>query len=439
MTDLNTSPVPSSVTSVHATDAARQRLNKRKAANKRFRLYGMAGVVIAIAALVMLLSTLVVQGYSAFYTHTMELTITLEQDVLDRNNTQDPEILARANYRKLVKNEVYSLFDDVTSRRDKRAVSALISNGAIDALREAVLDDPTIIGSTITITAPVSDDIDMLLKGHIDRNVEEQLRRVSDRQIAWTDSLVERGIIKRAFNTYFFTQGDSREPELAGIWGAVKGSFYTMVVTLLISFPVAVGAAVYLEEFAAKNRFTALVEVNINNLAAVPSIVFGLLGLAIFLNFFEMSRSAPLVGGMVLALMTVPTIIIAARAALKAVPPSIREAALGVGASPMQAVFQHVLPLAMPGILTGTILGLAQALGETAPLLMIGMVAFIVDIPGGITDPASALPVQIYLWADSPERAFVEKTSGAIIVLLVFLITMNAAATILRKRLERRW
>ncbi len=435
MTDLSTS----TTTSVHATDEAQKRLNRRKAANTRFKGYGLAGVVIAIAALVMLLSTLVVQGYSAFYTHTMDLTVELDASVIDPRGTKDPDILARANYRKLVKNTVYDLFDDVKTRRDKRAVSALISNGAVDALREAVLDDPEVIGTTITITAPVSDDIDMLLKGHIDRHVDEKLRRVNDRQVAWTDDLVERGIIKSGLNTYFFTQGDSREPELAGIWGAVKGSFYTMVVTLLLSFPIAVGAAIYLEEFAVKNRFTDLVEVNINNLAAVPSIVFGLLGLAIFLNFFELPRSAPLVGGMVLALMTVPTIIIAARAALKAVPPSIREAALGVGASPMQAVFQHVLPLAMPGILTGTILGLAQALGETAPLLMIGMVAFIVDIPGGITDPASALPVQIYLWADSPERAFVEKTSGAIIILLLFLITMNAAATILRKRLERRW
>ena len=241
------------------------------------------------------------------------------------------------------------------------------------------------------------------------------------------------------FNATFFSTGDSREPEQAGILGAAVGSLFTLIVTLLLSFPIGVLAAVYLEEFAPKNRWTDLVEVNINNLAAVPSIIFGLLGLAVFLNFFGLPRSAPLVGGMVLALMTLPTIIIAARAALKAVPPSIREAALGIGASKLQVMTHHVLPLAMPGILTGTIIGMAQALGETAPLLMIGMVAFIVDIPGGFTDPATVLPVQIYIWADSPERAFVAKTSAAIMVLLGFLICMNALAIWLRKRFERRW
>ena len=245
--------------------------------------------------------------------------------------------------------------------------------------------------------------------------------------------------IETRFNISFFTDGNSREPEQAGIWGAVVGSFLTLVITLLLSFPIGVLAAVYLEEFAPKNRWTDLIEVNINNLAAVPSIVFGLLGLAVFLNFFELPRSAPLVGGMVLALMTLPTIIIASRAALKAVPPSIREAALGMGASKLQVMTHHVLPLAMPGILTGTIIGMAQALGETAPLLMIGMVAFVVDIPGGFTDPASVLPVQIFMWADLPERAFVAKTSAAIMVLLGFLILMNALAVLLRKRFERRW
>ncbi len=240
-------------------------------------------------------------------------------------------------------------------------------------------------------------------------------------------------------NTVFWKSGDSREPELAGFWGAIVGSFFTLLVTLALSFPVGVLAAIYLEEFAPKNRWTDFVEVNINNLAAVPSIVFGLLGLAVFLNFFGLPRSAPLVGGIVLSLMTLPTIIIASRAALKAVPPSIREAALGVGASKHQVVTHHVLPLAMPGILTGTIIGMAQALGETAPLLMIGMVAFIVNVPGGITDPSTVMPVQIYLWADSPERAFVARTSAGIMALLGFLVLMNALAVILRKRFERRW
>ncbi len=269
--------------------------------------------------------------------------------------------------------------------------------------------------------------------------VPEASRRLSDEEVAWIDALEQQGKAELTFASGFFTSGDSREPELAGIWGAAVGSFYTLIVTLILSFPVGVLAAVYLEEFAPKNRITDLIEVNINNLAAVPSIVFGLLGLAVFLNFFGLPRSAPLVGGMVLALMTLPTIIIAARAALKAVPPSIREAALGIGASRIQTVTHHVLPLAMPGVLTGTIIGMAQALGETAPLLMIGMVAFIVDIPGGFTDPATVLPVQIYLWADAPERAFVAKTSAAIMVLLGFLVLMNALAVYLRKRFERRW
>jgi phosphate transport system permease protein len=262
---------------------------------------------------------------------------------------------------------------------------------------------------------------------------------LSDREIAWIDALERRERVRSSFALRFFTSGDSREPELAGIWGAVVGSFLTLLVTLAIAFPLGVSAAVYLEEFAPHNRLTDLIEVNINNLAAVPSIVFGLLGLAVYLNAFGLPRSAPLVGGLTLALMTLPTIIITARVAIEAVPPSIREAARGIGASPLQVVGHHVLPLAMPGILTGTIIGMARALGETAPLLMIGMVAFIVDVPAGFTDAATALPVQIFLWADSPERAFVEKTAGAILVLLGFLIAMNGSAIWLRRRFERRW
>jgi phosphate transport system permease protein len=267
----------------------------------------------------------------------------------------------------------------------------------------------------------------------------ESSRKISDKEIVWLDTLKSEGLTESRFNSIFFFTGASREPELAGIWGAVVGSFLTMIVTLAIAFPIGVSAAIYLEEFAPKNRLTTIIEVNINNLAAVPSIVFGLLGLAVFLNFFGLPRSAPVVGGMVLALMTLPIIIIASRASLRAVPPSIREAALGIGASKVQTVFHHVLPLAMPGIMTGTILGMAHALGETAPLLMIGMVAFIVDIPGGFTDPATILPVQIFMWADFPEPGFQQKTSAAILILLAFLVIMNAIAVILRKRFERRW
>jgi len=270
-------------------------------------------------------------------------------------------------------------------------------------------------------------------------DVSEANRKLSDREIVWTDQLVAEGYVKAGFNWIFATRGASREPEMAGVLGALVGSILTLVVTLGLSFPIGVGAAVYLEEFAPKNRWTTFIEVNINNLAAVPSIVFGLLGLAVFLNFFGLDRSAPYVGGMVLALMTLPIIIIASRAALRAVPPSIREAAFGIGASPLQTVMHHVLPLAMPGIMTGTIIGMAHALGETAPLLMIGMVAFVVDIPGGFADPATLLPVQIFMWADFPEPAFEQRTSAAILVLLGFLVAMNALAVILRKQFERRW
>jgi phosphate transport system permease protein len=296
-----------------------------------------------------------------------------------------------------------------------------------------------LIGSREPVTFLASANVDQLLKGHIDRNLPEDSRVLSDLQLGWIDALAEQGSLRLAFNKGFFLNGDSRDPEQAGVLGALVGSLLTLAVTLLLSFPIGVAAAVYLEEFAARNRWTDLIEVNINNLAAVPSIVFGLLGLAVFLNFFGMPRSAPLVGGFVLTLLTLPTIIIASRAALKAVPPSIREAALSMGASQLQMVGHHVLPLAMPGMLTGAIIGMARALGETAPLLMIGMVAFIVDVPNSLTDPATALPVQIFLWADSPERAFLERTSAAIMVLLAFLIVMNATAVILRNRFERRW
>jgi phosphate transport system permease protein len=415
------------------------RVRRRYAAERRFRAYGLAAIIIAIGVLALLLISIVSKGYSAFFQYEIGLDVTFEAETIDPSGSRNEKDLRRANYTALVRAALAARFPDVSGRRDKRALAGLVSSGADLTLMNLVLTDPDVIGTARRVWVPASDDIDSLLKGHIDRSLPEDDRRVKDREIAWVDALEADGLVERRFNTVLFTAGDSREPELAGIWGAVMGSFFTMVVCLLLSFPIAVLSAIYLEEFAPKNRWTDLVEVNINNLAAVPSIVFGLLGLAVFLNVFGLPRSAPLVGGMVLALMTLPTIIIAARAALKAVPPSIREAALGMGASKVQVVSHHVLPLAMPGILTGTIIGLAQALGETAPLLMIGMVAFIVDVPGGFTDPSTVLPVQIYLWADSPERAFVAKTSAAIMVLLAFLIIMNALAVLLRRRFERRW
>ncbi len=420
-------------------DLSEARIKRRYAAERRFRLYGAAAVLIAVAMLGLLLISIISTGYSAFTQAEIKLDIEFDPEIIDPDGTHQPETLRTADYQRLVKQTLYAMFPDVTNRREKRRLSGMVSNGAGLDLRDMVAADPDLIGQTRSVWLKTSDDIDSFIKGFIPRDVAEGERRVKDNEIVWIDALDAENRLETRFNTTFFSAGDSREPEQAGILGAAVGSFFTLIVTLLLSFPVGVLAAVYLEEFAPKNRWTDLVEVNINNLAAVPSIIFGLLGLAVFLSFFGLPRSAPLVGGMVLALMTLPTIIIASRAALKAVPPSIREAALGIGASNLQVTTHHVLPLAMPGILTGTIIGMAQALGETAPLLMIGMVAFIVDVPGGFTDPATVLPVQIYIWADSPERAFVAKTSAAIMVLLGFLICMNALAIWLRKRFERRW
>ena len=313
----------------------------------------------------------------------------------------------------------------------------MVSNGAGFDLKDRLLENPLLLGDSETLWVLADDDIDTYYKSWLDG--EPYDARLTAKQVAWIHELHDQGKIRLQFNSNLFTRGDSREPEQAGIRGAVMGSLLTLILTLLLSFPIGVSAAIYLEEFAPKNAWTDFIEVNINNLAAVPSIIFGLLGLAIFINFFHVPRSVPIVGGLVLTLMTLPTIIITSRAAIKSVPPSIREAALGMGASKYQMVLHHVLPLALPGMLTGAIIGMAQALGESAPLLMIGMVAFIVDIPGGFSDPATVLPVQIFLWADSPERAFIEKTSAAIMVLLSFLIIMNTSAVWLRKRLERRW
>ncbi|MDX1400591.1 MAG: phosphate ABC transporter permease PstA [Kiloniellales bacterium] len=419
--------------------AALRRLEKRKAAERRFRLLGLGAIFLAIAFLVLLIGSIVLGGYGAFIKSTIVLDVELSEETIDPEGTRDAETILRADYQGLIKDALRATFPEVTSRKDKKRLNRLISNGASFELAEEVVDNPSMIGTTQTVKLPASDLVNSISKGYISRDPESESFQRYEKEIAWLDRLKADGRLIREFNDTFFTSGDSREPELAGVLGAVVGSLFTLVVTLLASFPIAVLAAIYLEEFAPKNRWTDLIEVNINNLAAVPSVIFGLLGLAVFLNVFGMPRSAPLVGGLVLSLLTLPTIIIAGRAALKAVPPSIREAALGMGASPVQTTLHHTLPLAMPGILTGTIIGMAGALGETAPLLMIGMVAFIVDIPGGPTDPSTVLPVQIFLWADAPERGYVEKTNAAIMVLLAFLIMMNAFAIFLRKRFERRW
>jgi len=413
-------------------------LERRYRAERRFRAYGILAIVIGLGFLLFLFSSIIGNGYTAFQQTHMQLSVELPRDEIDPGGTGDPGVIKQANFDKLVKQAMVEAFPDV-GRSDWRRLFTLVSNGASYTIRDRVMANPDLVGGTIDVWVPTSADVDMLIKGHIDRDLPESDRILSDKQIQWIDQLAARDRIDKKLNTAFFTNGDSRDAEQAGIAGAVAGSFYTLIITLALSFPIGVMAAIYLEEFAPKNRWTDLIEVNINNLAAVPSIVFGLLGLAVFINFFGMPRSVPLVGGLVLTLMTLPTIIIASRSALKSVPPSIREGALGVGASKMQMVTHHVLPLALPGMLTGTIIGMAQALGESAPLLMIGMVAFIVDIPGGFTDSATVLPVQVFLWADAPERAFVERTSAAIMVLLAFLITMNGLAVYLRKKFERRW
>ncbi|KGO34323.1 phosphate ABC transporter permease [Desulfobulbus sp. Tol-SR] len=408
-------------------------LPRRYRAEKRFRRLGLAAVIVALSFLVFLFGSIIGSGYTAFRQTYIELSVTFDEAAFASEN------LAAADFPGLVKQSLRSMFPEVRERSALKQLYRIVSPSAAYTLQDMVARNPNLIGSTQKIWVLADDDVDMLLKGQISSEGEEANRRLKDNQLAWITSLREQGRIETRFNTTFFTAGDSREPEQAGIRGAVMGSFFSLLITLLLSFPIGVMAAIYLEEFAPDNLWTNIIEVNINNLAAVPSIIFGLLGLAIFINFFGMPRSTPIVGGLVLTLMTLPVIIIASRASLKSVPPSIREAALGIGSSKMQTVIHHVLPLALPGMLTGTIIGMARALGDTAPLLMIGMIAFIVDIPGGVTDPATALPVQIFLWADSPERAFTEKTSAAIMVLLAFLIIMNAAAVILRKKFEIKW
>ena len=414
-------------------------LKARHAKEKRFQWYGRIAILISLSFLVFMFVAILFRGAGAFQQTKIGLDINFAQQLIDPARTGDADVIAGANYKPLITNSLAQTFPEVTTRNDKRRLYKLISSGSVFELGNMVKENPALIGTTQTVWLTATSEVDLFMKGKIDETISEDLRRLKDQDIGWIETLKDKDIIKRKFNTALFTNGDSREPEMAGILGAAFGSFFSLLVCFLISFPLGILTAVYLEEYAKKTRLTDFIEVNINNLAAVPSIVFGLLGLSIFLNFFQLPRSTPLVGGMVLALMTLPTIIIASRSILRSVPNSIRDAALGLGASKTQTTFHHVVPLALPGMLTGTILGMARALGETAPLLMIGMVAFIVDIPKGVTDVATSLPVQIFLWADSPEKGFVERTSAAIIVLLVFLVLMNLLAVYLRRKLERRW
>jgi phosphate transport system permease protein len=412
-------------------------LKRRNRSEARFRWYGRLAVFIGLAAVATLFFDIIGKGHGAFKATYIKLEVHYDQALIDIDNLTDTEQMIAGNWQALPKVALREKFPNVSGRSDKRRLNNLLSSGAGFDLKDRLVAHPHLLGRKESIWILADDDIDTYFKSWLAG--EAYAARLSSKQVQWIEELHQQGLIELQFNINLFTRGDSREPEQAGIRGAVMGSLLTLVLTLMLSFPIGVAAAIYLEEFAPKNKWTDFIEVNINNLAAVPSIIFGLLGLAIFINFFHVPRSVPIVGGLVLTLMTLPTIIITSRAAIKSVPPSIREAALGMGASKVQMVLHHVLPLALPGMLTGAIIGMAQALGETAPLLMIGMVAFIVDIPGSFTDPATVLPVQIFLWADSPERAFIEKTSAAIMVLLTFLIIMNTSAVWLRKRLERRW
>jgi len=426
-----------------SSEPMRRRLRRRHLVERRFRRLGLAAVGVALLALVTLLGSIVGNGWSAFVRTRIALEVFFDPALIGSLAEVPPaQREARASevdWAALVRAALSRQFPDVSGRRDLRALVGLVSVGVRSELRSFVLADPALVGRTETLWVPAASDVDALVKGQLPRDAEAEGARLSAQELGWIAALEERGRLTRSFDWSFLTSGDSREAELAGVGGAIAGSLFILLVTLAVAFPLGVAAAVYLEEFAPHNRWTDLIEVNINNLAAVPSIVFGLLGLAVFLNAMALPRSAPIVGGLTLALMTLPTIIITGRSAIQAVPPSIREAARGLGASPLQVVGHHVLPLGLPGILTGTIIGMARALGETAPLLMIGMVAFVVDVPRGFADAATALPVQIYLWADTPERGFVEKVSGAIMVLLAFLILMNGTAIWLRQKFERRW
>jgi phosphate transport system permease protein len=410
-------------------------LKRRYAREGRFRLYGLLAIGVAVGFLLLLLGRIIEQGHTAFYSHTITVPVYMDPARVDRAYPQG------TNFELLVAEQQLArmgIADDAQGSR-AAAMRGLFSSELKFAAAERIQRNPNLIGQTVPIAAPVSDDADLFFKGEISRDTPADQRRLSDEQIDWLDQMKASDLVATHFNSALFTKGDSTEPELAGVLGAVVGSALMLLVTAFIAIPLGVGAALYLEEFAPRGRITDLIEVNINNLAAVPSIIYGLLGLALFINWMHLPRASPLVGGLVLALMALPTIIIATRSSLKAVPPSIREAALAMGASKTQTVFHHTLPLAMPGVMTGAIISMAHALGETAPLLLIGMVSFIPGIPHGLGEPTGALPSLVYIWENASERAFHERTAAAILVLLAFMIVMNAAAIFLRRRFERRW
>ncbi len=417
----------------------RNSLKKRHQRESVFKICGLAGIIIAIFFLITILLTIFLEGKKAFYSTYISLNINFNSNVIDPDDTKDEKVIKSANFKKIIDDSLLNYFPEVKKRKEIMKLQSFISSSEEQNLMELVLKNPKLIGTTQKVWLLSSSTVDVINKNREMEKIVESDRLIDDRQLEWLKTLRFNEDIKLDYNKNFFVNADSTEPEQAGIWGSVVGSFFTLLVTLILSFPVAVAAGVFLEELAPKNKFTDFIEVNINNLAAVPSIIFGLLGLAIFLNVMHLPRSAPIVGGITLGLMTLPTIIIATRSSLKAVPPSIREAAIGLGATKFQTVTHHVLPLSLPGISTGTIIGMSQALGESAPLLMIGMVAFIVDVPTSFLDSATVLPVQIYLWKSTAARGFVELTAAGVMVLLAFLILMNGFAVFIRKKFEKKW
>lgn len=414
-------------------------LIKRQKSEKNFKLFGLIGIICAISFLIIILTSIIIEGKKAFVSTYIKLEVFFDSKIIDPDNTKEDSVIKSANFNQIITKSILENFPEVTDRKEKIKLSTFISSSAEDELIKLIMLDKALIDQKKELWLLASSTIDVIHKNPEMLNFPEDERLIDDKESKWFQWFLSEEKIKFSTNKNFFSNADSTEPEQAGIWGAFVGSFLTLFVTLILSFPIAVAAGAFLEELAPKNKFTDFIEVNINNLAAVPSIIFGLLGLAIFLNVMHLPRSAPIVGGMVLALMTLPTIIIATRASLRAVPPSIREAAIGLGATKFQTVTHHVLPLSMPGISTGTIIGMSQALGESAPLLMIGMVAFIVDSPGSIFDSATVLPVQIYLWKSTAARGFVELTAAGVMVLLSFLVLMNTIAVYIRYKFEKKW
>jgi len=435
MTDAAITPPGPGPDEAKRAERLRAGLKRRYAREGRFKLYGLLAIGLAVGFLLLLLGRIFEQGHTAFYTHSVTVPVYMDPARIDRAYPQG------TNFEQLVAEQQLARLGipDDAAGTQSTAMRGLFSSELKFVAAERIQTQPALLGQTTPIKAPLSDDADLYFKGEISRDVPPDQRRLSDQQLDWLDRMKADGMVVSHFNSGLFTKGDSTEPELAGVLGAVVGSALMLLVTALIALPLGVGAALYLEEFAPKGRLTNLIEVNINNLAAVPSIIYGLLGLALFINWMHLPRASPLVGGLVLALMALPTIIIATRSALKAVPPSIREAALAMGASKTQTVFHHTLPLAMPGVMTGAIISMAHALGETAPLLLIGMISFVPGIPHDLAQPTGALPSLIYIWENASERAFHERTAAAIMVLLAFMIIMNAAAVLLRRRFERRW